>query len=347
MTSLAKYLGRTGYLPGEVGLEIETEATTNYTYVEGLEKYWRTEADGSLRHTGVEYIFRQPYNPNSKDYKAALDLFEQQVKTTKFLDSVYTSVHVHLNMNNKSLHHLMNFITLYWLFEEVLTEYCGDYRNGNLFCLKTSNAEAIYRNVQDLVRAIENGNGSLFIARLDNNRYKYSGLNIVPLRNLGSVEVRTHPGCTDVRLIDRWVQILYMIYKKAGTFANPVEIINRLFGYKGKREFFELIFEEYSEFLNLKDLDDKMKNGIWYATSVAGLIDNWKDFETKKPAKKNTEELRAYYVDDVSNPARQIDFGQLRGLTDNIRTRNYDIGTARTTDTTPTRAWQFGTIGDQ
>jgi hypothetical protein len=348
MSSLAKYLGRTDYHKGEIGLEIETESLQPYDYVKNLNNYWRYEPDGSLRNNGVEFIFRQPYTPRSKEYVAAMASFEDQAKVTAFIESVYTSVHVHLNMNDKTLTELVNFICLYWLFEEALTEYCGDYRNGNLFCLKTSNAEASYRNVQDLVRAVDAGAGGQFIARLDNNRFKYSGLNIVPLRNLGSVEVRTHPGCNDVRLIDRWVNILYMIYKKATTFGNPVEIINRLYGYKGKREFFELIFEEYAQYLNLDNLEAKMKNGIWYASSVAGIIDNWKDFGAKKPAKKNTEELKAYYVlDDYVTPAQPLTTGT--GITVD-QVRQYAAQYARparrvTTADTATRTWTFGTTG--
>lgn len=355
MTSLAKFLGRTEYQKGEVGLEIETEASQGYEEVENLRKFWRAEPDGSLRNVGVEYIFSRPYNPGSKEYEEALRLFAALAKKAPFVDSVYTSVHVHLNMNDKTLLHLVNFIALYWLFEEALTEYCGDYRNGNLFCLKTHNAEASYKNIQDLIRAIDAGTGPTFVSRLDNNRFKYSGLNIVPLRNLGSVEVRTHPGCYDVNLIDRWVRILHMIYKKASTFANPVEIINRLYGYKGKREFFELIFEEYSQYLNLKDLDDKMKDGIWYATSIAGLVENWKDFGTKKPAKKNTEELAAYYLDDVQPAARPVidvnlTLEQLREM-ERIRqaARRPAWGTTVATGNvapTATRTWTFANIGD-
>lgn len=298
MSTLAKLIGRTEHPKGEIGLEIETEALRAYDYVPAIGDYWSIELDGSLRQNGQEFIFRRPFTPGSKEYKKALELFDAQAKVSKFIDSVYTSVHVHLNMNDKTVTHLANFITLYLIFEEPLTEYCGDTRNGNLFCLKTSNAEASYRNIQELFRAIDQGTGQYFISRLDHNRFKYSGLNIVPLRHLGSVEVRTHPGCNDVALIDRWIQILHMLYKKATTFDNPVAIINRLYGYRSKTAFFELIFEEYSKFFDLNNLDAKMKNGIWYATSAAGCVENWKDFGSKK-AKTKKDVGMVYVIDDV------------------------------------------------
>lgn len=299
MPKLRNWLASSNNYEGEIGLEIETESKATYGVLPSIGNYWGVHQDGSLRQNGLEYVFLQPYTPGGQAYKAAMEAFAEQAKVTKFLKSSYTSVHVHLNMLDRQLTSIMNFITLYYLFEEVLTEYCGAARNGNLFCLKTSNAEAHYKAVCELAKAIENGSGIAAIKRLNNDHLKYAGLNIVPLRTFGSLEVRTHPGTVDVDLINRWVEILRMIYKKADTFANPVEIINRLDGYRSKEAFAELIFEEYSKFLNLKDMNDKMKNGVWYACAVAKSVDNWKSFGDKKTIEKSkrTFDLTTYYAE--------------------------------------------------
>ncbi len=283
---LHKYMKWTEFHRGEIGLEIETETQLPYEYVSDLLDFWTTHPDGSLRNNGVEYVFRIPLDYKSKEYTKALDLFDKQVKQTKFLKSPYSSVHVHLNMNDKDMISILNFVTLYFLFEEILAEYCGNERNGNLFCLKASNAEQIFKIFRDMTISIWNGSGYSFIRNLNNAYLKYSGLNIVPLRTQGSLEVRTHPGTVKREEIERWVGILYKIYSKADKYLSPVEIVNRLLGARSKESFCIQHFEEFSEFLNLSNLDIKMEDSIWYATSIAGCIESWKDFGNKKDNSK-------------------------------------------------------------
>ena len=299
-----------GAIEGNVGLEIETETERSYKYVDGLTNYWRTEPDGSLRNNGVEFIFRRPLAFGSDTYNTAMELFSEQAKTTKFLKSTYTSVHVHLNMQPKTLVQIMNFIALYQLFEEVLAEYCGNSRNGNLFCLKTSNAESLYRTVNEIAQAIHGGQGQDYVARLDNNRMKYSGLNLVPLRNFGSLEVRTHPGCTNVELINRWVGILHQLYTMADKFANPVDIVDRLLNKSvSKKAFADSIFKDYAKFLPLSDLNAKMVDGIWYASSLGRTVSNWKKFGLKSPKSKKVDtqkKLREDYILSLREAGRTL-----------------------------------------
>lgn len=314
MTTLATLMGYgKGHHKGEVGLEIETEALGGWDADQDVTKYWTLQADGSLRNVGVEFVFKKPYSPGTVEYTAALEAFRVQAARTKFIESVYTSVHVHLNMLDKQLVHMMNFITLYFLFEETLTKYCGAERDGNLFCLKTSNAEINYKTICDMAKAIEAGEGYNFIRKLDQNRLKYSGLNIAPLRNFGSLEVRTHPGTVDADLIDRWVSILMMLYKKATTFTSPVEIVNRLQGYRSHRAFADLIFEEYTQYLDLTDLTNQMKNGIWYATSLGHSVKNWKEFSNIKA--KETLKKTVYDEDQLVEIDRAIRATNLAGTT--------------------------------
>lgn len=283
-----KGLGKGDVLHGQVGLEIETETNSPYDMPQDMRLFWTQHQDGSLRHYGMEYVLTRPLDVGSEKYNDALAQFHELSKRVKFLDSPYTSVHVHLNMMDKDLIHMMNFITLYFLFEEVLGEYCGNARNGNLFCLKTSTAEETYRRVVTLAEAIEEGTGLDAIRNLNNDVLKYSGLNIVPLRTLGSLEVRTHPGTADIAMIDRWVRILNQLYTKADTFLSPVEILTRLIGDRSKLSFAERIFEGYEQYLPMTDLDRKMHDGIWYSAALGRAVKNWKDFGTKKSAKRKT-----------------------------------------------------------
>jgi hypothetical protein len=283
---LWEYLGGNGAVKGTIGLEIETESLSGWSFSvdehSKIDKHWDAKPDGSLRHNGIEFVFRQPLAYDGASYKLALKSFKEVTDRIKFMKSPYSSVHVHLNMLHKEMVHLFNFICLYFLFEEVLTEYCGNARNGNLFCLKTSNAELTYKTVKDLAKAVEDGTGGHAIRNLNNGTLKYSGLNIVPLRTFGSLEVRTHPGSSDIDAIHRWISILWQLFTKADTFQNPVDLISRMNGYGTKTAFANFIFGDYAQYLDLNHLNPKMEDGIWYATAVAAAVDNWKDFGNKK-----------------------------------------------------------------
>lgn len=285
MTKLGELLDFVDYPKGEIGLEIETESLKNYAVISEVNKYWTAKADGSLRNVGVEFVFNQPLNFKSYQYVEAMDAFEKQTKAVKFHPSPYASVHVHFNMLDKEPIELMNFFTLYFLFEELFGEYCGADRHGSLFCLPTNRAEIIYRNIKMMAQAINEGAGYNFIRQLNNGSFKYSGLNVVPLRTLGSVEVRTH-GCTyDRAAIDRWVGILYKLYERSSKYKTPVEIVNQL-QKVSLRSFVVRHLEEYSEFFNLFDLEKKMEDGIWYASSLAGAVDDWSKFTGLKNKKQ-------------------------------------------------------------
>jgi hypothetical protein len=280
--TLHKWMGKASPYEqdGELGVEIETETLRPYDHPRF--DNWTTHADGSLRNFGVEYVLRVPLD--YKDIGAALTEFELKTRQIAFVPSVYTSVHVHFNQKNRTLQQVFNFIALYLLFEEPLGRYCGPDREGNLFCLKTSNSERNLLNITNLITHIDNGNRR-GVASLNANNLKYAGLNIAPLRNFGSLEVRTHYGTTDINLIDRWIAMLHTgIYKKALTFNNPVEIINR-FNQIGYEKFLIECFGDYAKYLSFSKKD--FEKTLWYATCVAGAVTDWSSFGDEKKKQEN------------------------------------------------------------
>ncbi len=264
---------------GEIGIEIETESL--HPYDAPRFNHWATHTDGSLRNFGIEYVLSSPMD--FKDIGAALREFELNTRQIAFIPSVYTSVHVHLNQKNRTLQQVFNFISLYLLFEEPLGHYCGPDREGNLFCLKTSNSERNLVNITNLATNIELGNRR-GVQTLNANSLKYAGLNIAPLRTFGSLEVRTHGGTTDIALIERWVGILYSLYKKATTFNNPVEIVNR-FNEVGYERFLIECFGDYAKWLTFSKKD--FEKTLWYATAVASSVTDWSALGDEKKKEEN------------------------------------------------------------
>lgn len=273
---------------GEIGIEIETETAKAYEHPEF--SYWGVHTDGSLRNYGVEYVLAQPLDYNSSHYKAALDEFAKFASKIKWLPSVYTSVHVHFNVKDFELSRIGTFITLYLLFEEQLSRYCGPDRDGNLFCLKTRAAERNYQQMVSLFQTIEKSGDSRCVRSLNQSVLKYAGLNIAPLRIFGSLEVRTHGGTTDVEEIHRWVSILYRIYDASKNFSTPRSVfasLRRL----GNSSFTDSIFGDYRKYLDTSRLQADFDATMWYALSVADSVEDWENLGVIKEKKKKEQIL--------------------------------------------------------
>lgn len=277
---------------GDIGLEIETESLKHYAYVPGLGDFWSVHNDGSLRNIGVEYVFSKPYMIDGAEYKAALEVFDKQSKAVKFETSTYTSVHVHLNISREEMKTIANFFTIYFIVEELLNQYCGPDRDGNLFCLKTSVAESTFHAAKEIVEAADSGPDFLrhAVSRLQNNQLKYSALNIYALRHFGSLEVRTHPGSTNVEVIDRWVHILWALILYARRHKSPVSIVNNYHDTPDKRSFLLSVFGEYRKYFVLDNLEERLSDGVFYATLIANSSQNWANFGSNPP--KTVEERK-------------------------------------------------------
>ena len=293
---------------GAIGLEIETESKAPYVYIKDLTDLWNVHNDGSLRQNGVEYVFSTPYDYKSVNYAKALAVFDEQAKVAKFIPSVYTSVHVHLNVTNSEVVEVFNFMALYFIVEELLNEYCGPDRNGNLFCLKTSSAECVYRVARDMVAAFDKGPefAKHYISRLSQNALKYAAMNLYTLRQFGSLEIRTHPGTVNIDEIHRWISILVGLFKFAKTFSNPVQLVQAY--HKNSSEFLSSCFGEYASYFNLMGTKEKLSDGLWYATILADASPDWKNFgknfkadEFPKFAPQTTGTLSNEQIQDLIN----------------------------------------------
>lgn len=210
---------------GDLGIEIETEAREPYAAppIPG----WKATSDGSLRDFGIEYISKGPIKyedlkPSLVNWKDALGGIHRKLRT----DSISTSVHIHVNMQDQTPLGALNFYLCSVLFENILAQYAGPDRIGNLFCLRTIDAEDQYNGIRrNVARSEHDGNlGAAF----NPNNYKYSNVNTVPLSNFGSIEHRVMRGTTDIDEILVWAQTLYSIREFSNQFSNPVDIVRAM-----------------------------------------------------------------------------------------------------------------------
>ena len=172
---------RRNVVDGDVGLEIEVEG--NKFKKEYIPKPWMYTHDGSLRGEDcAEYLLRNPISFNEVP-EACYKLWEMMENYGSVLDdSNRTSVHVHLNFGREYKNRVCCFVSLFFIVEEILMEWCGDHRVGNLFCLRGKDAPAIVSKIKEFLT--DDNLNSLPTG------LHYANLNIHALQKMGSIEVR-------------------------------------------------------------------------------------------------------------------------------------------------------------
>ena len=274
---------------GQVGLEIEVEGN-KFPKPEGYEgthqpvrlndsTFWSYVHDGSLRGAdNAEYVLTKPVMFD-KVPEAIDDIFSRMASYGSVIsESNRTSVHVHLNCQDFHLNRLTALLALYFTFEEVLTEWCGDHRVGNLFCLRAIDAPAIVSQVKKFIRT----DGSYQLQ----DHLHYSGLNTNALFKLGSLEWRTLRGCSDPQIILNWVAILQRLYELSADFQDPREICS-MFSGEGPSSFFDNVLGPHAktvrdgiEFDNDR-IGESMYEGIRMAQDICYCRD-WSRYQPQR-----------------------------------------------------------------
>ncbi len=231
---------------GQVGIEVEVEGNkfpkTAYhggpaVSPEKIPEVWRYVKDGSLRGAdNAEYVLAQPL-PFDDVPKAVKDLFQMFSDFGSVLDdSNRTSVHVHLNVQEFHIDRLTVFMSMYYILEEILTEFCGDHRVGNLFCLRAKDAPALISHVKAFVRS----NGK---AGFRENVHHYAAMNTHALNKYGSLEFRALRGVTNPQPILEWVAVLRRLYELSAEYNDPRTLVEG-FSSEGPLAFFSHLLGE-------------------------------------------------------------------------------------------------------
>lgn len=283
LSILRKYLKPT---KGSVGIEVEVEGN-KFPKVPGYETthkalplegwtFWSYVKDGSLRgHDNAEYVLQRPIDFDQ--VPAAIEELDSKLKDygSVLNESNRTSVHVHLNCQNFHMNRLASFCALYFCFEEVLVEWCGDHRVGNLFCLRGKDAPFIISKIKRFIQS--DGQTDL------SDSLHYSGLNANALTKFGSLEVRSMRGPTDLSIIVQWVKVLERLYNLSAEFTDPRDIPAQ-FSAQGPLTFFETILGEEGVILrqgidfNDERIRDSMYEGIRLAQDLCYCRD-WGNFK--------------------------------------------------------------------
>ncbi|NOQ73263.1 MAG: hypothetical protein GQ574_14750 [Crocinitomix sp.] len=248
-----------GHTDGLLGVEIEVEGESLPQHPKG----WVKHRDGSLRGAeNAEYVLPHPL-PLTGANKALDDLwgaFEQEGSHVE--DSFRAGVHVHLNVQDLSPKQLVTLIVLYFVLEGPLTRFCGNEREGNHFCMRSSDAEFL---TQTISKAVSEGDMSY----LQTEDLRYSALNVTSLFKYGSLEFRAMRSTSDKNTIKDWCGIIDKLKTTSLEFDSPTDVLDAISA-GGEHYFVKSIFGGYAKhFLAMPDLGESIRIGLLNAQDIA------------------------------------------------------------------------------
>lgn len=161
-----------------VGIELEIEECT---YIDI--PFWDCKEDGSLRN-GCEMVCSQPYA--GETLYQAIEALADAVGGTDAQGTWRCSTHVHLDVRDLDANGVKKVILAYAFYEKVLFKCSGFHRYRSNFCPAFAVVQQQIFNVSNAF----NSNGERFFNSLIRGWDKYTSLNLLPLREFGSVEFR-------------------------------------------------------------------------------------------------------------------------------------------------------------
>lgn len=244
------------------GIEIECEGR-NVNWGGGDENLlnnWRPERDGSLRDfhgPPQEWVFNGPvkYKASKARIDQLFDYFDK--RKAKIVCSNRTSVHVHFNVGDKTAYQVVNLFILFTILEDLMDRYCGEDRDGNLFCLSSRRAE---EQINWMMNAVFKTRSFTSFR----NDFRYCSLNMASVNKFGSIEFRGMRGLDNRQDLHDWFDIVqefceYGCYK----MHNPVDLIQEI-SYKTPVGFVKEVFSDRSFKLLTEGLDEDVINDSIY-----------------------------------------------------------------------------------
>jgi len=222
-----------------LGVEIEVENVPRPRKISDAvdDTLYTITNDGSLRNYGIEIITK----PIQAQYIEQLlkHLYAALPERAEF--SPRTSIHVHMNARDLTCEQLASLISCYIIVEKLLYYWIGTNRHKSIFCVP----------IQDTNLPI---NLESFLTTHNIRHlfwFKYTGMNLLPLKQQGSIEFRQLHGTRDPDLIVSWISLLQCLFKYAvetdsEKVTSQILLLNTTSDYF---QFLEGIFKEKTKLL--------------------------------------------------------------------------------------------------
>lgn len=213
------------------GAELEIESVMDMRLAALTDKYIGVTEDGSLRNHGREFLLP----PSTLENSVELFKFTHQClflgeEVEPF--SERTSVHVHVNCMHSTQQQIKNLLYLYAIFEPLAFAFAGQERADNIHCVP-------------LNHTIMPSNYALSLESLIDRWHKYTAFNLLPLRELGTVEFRHLGGTNDPVRYAAWLKFIKTLWVAAHkidkidkvTLLKPAAVLTPLYNELATPEF--------------------------------------------------------------------------------------------------------------
>lgn len=204
------------------GLELEYEHFPAFDMVEKMADfhlYWRTIGDGSLRNSGFELVLARP--TLGRDLIKAI---ESLPLVPEMCLSPRGSMHIHINVNDRSITFLYLFLILSALAEKVLWTELPNIRKVVPFCRPSHKTDwytelCRFMSQTPIPRSVDFGGLRSWYDRLCNFRElfynRYFSINLSAIAKFGSIEFRMFPPTTSHSEIVQTVNFVLTAYAMA------------------------------------------------------------------------------------------------------------------------------------
>lgn len=192
------------------GTEYEIEDVREVLFPNNPYKIFQ-ENDNSLRNNGFEFKTSPLTYENSLE---AFNWLHKYIRIGKQAFSDRTSIHVHVNVGNLHEFEIKNLVLTYALLEPLFFQFAGRSRQDNIYCvpLNYTTLPAHYSQpIQNLI----------------NKWHKYTAFNILPIKNLGTVEFRHLGGTGDFERYKTWLTSIKSFYD-ATTKKGSINVLEYL-----------------------------------------------------------------------------------------------------------------------
>jgi hypothetical protein len=260
-----------------VGIEVEVERVfrtggilaLNDTYL------WSNIEDGSLRNNGREFVSIPVKGINIQF--AINQLHSTLTKEKSCIGHEFTdrtSVHVHMNVRDLTCKQLMNLILTYLVVEPLLYEFVGGDRAKNIFCVPLTQSSML-RDLAKMFYRLESKNDAALLDMFGRWQ-KYTGLNLTPVTNYGTIEYRHMCGTCDETVLSQWLNLILAIKNFAISTeyeSNKARILNMNTTSEYSMYVHEIFGNDTNQF-NSAQLNSTMEQTSMFVKDVYSILDN-------------------------------------------------------------------------
>lgn len=177
-----------------------------------------------------------------------------------------TSVHVHVDARDLTTNELKKLILLYVVFEETFFKWCDISRIENNYCRSATLHSDVVDRMADIIKTKDGDNQNLYHNLMHGN--KYDAMNLLSIRQRGSVEFRLMNGTYSSVQIQKWINLLLCLKLAAKDEGIIIDSFPDDMSQRGISNLIDQVFGTWGSFLHDVATEGDILNGVRKAQDI-------------------------------------------------------------------------------